>query len=171
MTTPPRNPNMHIHSYQPPTTPDEQRALLLPQRRAPGVWLTKAMRPEELLSLVFFFLELRAARGQVFPPNICVSWQAAASECPGGDRSLTTTGVALTYSYAENSISGSSQEILLDKRTLPQTAGYAPTYNGTQNTAGTSKSVRYTFSQKEHGGGECNCVLIHFDMDCSSSQR
>jgi len=103
---------------------------------------------EQLLSLLFFLLEL-----------------------PGGDRALTRTEVVLTYSYAENSFSSTSPEILLLKRTPPQSFNYALTYNGTQNTVGTSKSVEYTFSQKEHGGGDCNCPTIHFDMKCSSSQR
>lgn len=82
---------------------------------------------------------------------ICVDWTSDGI-CVGGEDSLTSTDVVLTYGD-----SGDEYYQLLQKT-------MEATKYRLQNC---SHDCIFFFEQREHGGGECNCVDIYFNSDCS----
>ncbi len=83
--------------------------------------------------------------------HVCVEWRSNGI-CVGGDDALSSTDVELTYG-----VSGNESRMLFKK-----TSGTRPYELDNCN-----YNCSYLFEQKEHGGGDCNCVDIFFSSNCS----
>ena len=104
--------------------------------------------------------------------DVCLSWHSSPSV--GGDRGLTSTAVELSYRSSGNSATTFNSRSL---RLLKNTA-YNVTHSLNYSVVDTNSNlllpaiiVTFTFSQYEHGGGNCNCVDIYFDSNCTINQR
>ena len=110
--------------------------------------------------------------GAITTGDMCLSWHS--SPCVGEDRGLTSTAVELSYRSFRNSgvklTDGSLQ--LLKNTSYNMTLSL--NYSVIDTTSGQllpADLVRFTFSQYEHGGGNCNCVDIYFDSNCEDHQN
>ena len=88
-------------------------------------------------------------------PYICVKWTSNGI-CVGGSDSLASTDVVLTYGMP-----GDKDEFEI---VIKQTVNiiFYPLEN-------CSNDCIYLLEQREHGGGECNCVDIYFNSSCPTN--
>ena len=110
--------------------------------------------------------------GAITTGDVCLSWHS--STCVGGDRGLTSTAVELSYRSSGNSgFSFIVRSLQLIKNTTFNMT-HRLNYSVIDTTSGQllpAEFVSFTFTQYEHGGGNCNCVDIYFDSNCTINQR
>ena len=110
--------------------------------------------------------------GAITTGDVCLSWHS--SPCVGGDRGLTSTAVELSYqSLLNTGFSFTVGSLQLLKNTSYNTT-HSLNYSVVDTTSGQllpAELVSFTFIQYEHGGGNCNCVDIYFDSNCTINQR
>ena len=110
--------------------------------------------------------------GAITTGDVCLSWHS--SPCVGGDRGLTSTAVELGYRSSGNSgFSLTVRSLQLLKNTTYNMT-HSLNYSIIDTTSGQllpAEFVRFTFTQHEHGGGNCNCVYIYFGSNCTINQR
>ena len=114
---------------------------------------------------VLSYMETKSsAQSLEFPSTICVSWLPGS--CIGGDNGLTNTAVQMTYTYFESKVYdviGPSLE-----KSTERNISYTLEYTTMPSE---SRIATYRFAQPEHGGGDCNCVEIYFDSNCTTKIR
>ena len=104
--------------------------------------------------------------------DVCLSWHS--SPCVGGDRGLTSTAVELSFKASRNSGSGVSGGSLLLLKNTTYNMTHSLNYSVVDTTSGQllpADVVRFMFTQYEHGGGNCNCVDVYFDSNCSDHRN
>ena len=100
-----------------------------------------------------------------FPSNICLSWLSGS--CIGGDNGLTNTAVQLTYTYFESNLYNAIGPSL--EKSTERNISYTLDYPVAMPSE--TRIATYRFTQPEHGGGDCNCVEIYFDSNCTAKIR
>ena len=104
--------------------------------------------------------------------DVCLSWHS--SPCVGGDRGLTSTAVELRYQLSLNSGSGFGVASLRLLKNTTYNMTHSLNYSVVDTTSDQllpADVVRFVFTQYEHGGGNCNCVDIYFDSNCSDHRN
>ena len=110
--------------------------------------------------------------GAITTGDVCLSWHS--SPCVGGDRGLTSTAVELSYlSSLTTGFAFSVGSLRLLKNTTYNMT-HSLNYSVVDTTSGQllpADVVRFVFTQYEHGGGNCNCVNIYFNSNCSDHRN
>ena len=109
--------------------------------------------------------------GAITTGDVCLSWHS--SPCVGGDRGLTSTAVELKYVSGTDFGDVSVRSLQILKNT---TYNMTHSFNNSvlDTTSGqllTADVEWFSFTQYEHGGGNCNCVDIYFDNNCLDHQN
>ena len=111
-------------------------------------------------------------QGAITTGDVCLSWHS--SPCVGGDRGLTSTAVELSYRSSRNTgVSFTVGSLQLLKNTSYNTT-HSLNYSVVDTTSDQllpADVVLFKFTQYEHGGGNCNCVDIYFDSNCSDHPK
>ena len=110
--------------------------------------------------------------GAITTGDVCLSWHS--SPCVGGDRGLTSTAVELSFKASRNSGSGFSGGSLRLLKNTTYNMTHSLNYSVVDTTSDQllpADFVRFIFIQYEHGGGNCNCVDIYFDSNCSDHRN
>lgn len=108
-----------------------------------------------------------AAESLFSPPGYSLEWSSR--NCPGGDNALLSTGLWLRYNSTfindSNTLNSESlrtetysSQIWINYNSI---LGELKYYDGPGPVNLTS--VKYSFIQREHGGGSCHCVNIFGD--------
>lgn len=88
--------------------------------------------------------------------------------CLGGDATLLTTGVWLSYNATSTGNIGQPTETYLDRVWIDyNTTVPALEYQGDSSQSRVLARVEYTFVQPEHGGGKCHCFRVFFSENCN----
>ena len=105
-------------------------------------------------------------RGPFFTGDLCLSWHS--NPCVGGDRGLTSTAVELSYWLSQNSRSSYGGSLQLLKNTTYNVTHslHNKVIDSTSYQILPADMVSFSFTQNEHGGGNCNCVDIYFNNNC-----
>ena len=103
--------------------------------------------------------------------DVCLSWHS--NPCVGGDRGLTSTAVELSYVSTGTSPTSPTFRSLEILKNTTYNVTHSLNYSVIDNTSTvvTVVAVLFTFTQYEHGGGNCNCVDIYFNNNCNDDQN
>ncbi len=123
-----------------------------------------------VILLVLFGASNRPAIVGSLPSTLCYTWN---SSCVGGDATLGNVGVAVTYRYqfcSERNALVNQTGLVIARTRLGEECTYylIHEYEEPEYCNDLSR-VEYDFEQREHGGGECNCVQICFDCNCQGN--
>lgn len=119
-----------------------------------------------LMSLVCGGIVPSSTQTSEYSPHVCAFWRSEES-CVGGNKALTTTAVGGSYTHVTQPPSRivRNGKILIEKnikRNITYNLEFVDSALGL---------ARYRFEQPQHGGGDCNCVTIYFDQNCSTTTR
>ena len=117
------------------------------------VYLAMQGITELLLYLSYLQSGVLAETFESMPTQICVSWHSSGT-CIGGVNALTSTEVTLSYNFTDSqlTIEKNATNVIYELDNCDSNCTYS----------------KYTFVQLEHGGGDCNCVDIYFDDNCTT---
>lgn len=95
-----------------------------------------------------------------------LSFQWLPELCLGEDSGLTNTNLSVIYSYLVGEyVQSVGNRLRLEKNRMNQT--YEMDYNGLSDIV----MITINFKQQEHGGGNCNCVLVRFNNNVTTEKQ
>ena len=128
-----------------------------------------SMSLPKLFILHFALVGVVNAQENIMPPGMfCAAWDDnSATVCPSGDNALTSTDVKLTYTYTDSDGTTNTVGLTVNKTSEMMSREYSLSYP--VRTSRIVNRVVYTVEQLEHGGGNCNCVMI--SLKCDDADR